>query len=309
MSAWVGIDVSKRTLAVFVRPQGKSFECPNTDEGWAQLLFSLDGYDIQRVVLEATGGYERGVLQYLLSNGLDVVRVNPQRAKAFAKAMGRLAKTDPIDAAVLAHLAEVIEAKTCQVESPEAQALRELVRRREQLVQQRDDERRRLPQARTPLVLDSLKACLETFKAQIAQLDRAIAKAAREVDDERCSRLSEVVGIGPVTVASLLTYLPELGYLDRRQIAALVGVAPYNADSGNHRGTRQISGGRPMMRRVMYMTCWSVIRYQEDFKRRYEGLRQRGKPAKVALIACMRVLLTRLNAMLRDGTSWQSVSA
>lgn len=127
--------------------------------------------------------------------------------------------------------------------------------------------------------------------------------------DQGCSRLSEVVGIGPVTVASLLTYLPELGQLDRRQIAALVGVAPYNADSGSQRGKRRISGGRPMIRRVLYMAGWSVVRHQEDFKQRYESLRQRGKPAKVALIACMRVLLIRLNAMLRDGTSWQSVSA
>lgn len=309
MNAWVGIDVSKDTLAVFVRPQGKSFECANNDEGWAKLLYSLQGYDVQRVVLEATGGYERGVLQYLVSGDLAVVRINPQRAKAFAKAMGRLAKTDPIDAAVLAHMAEVVEAKTCEVETPEAQALREFVRRREQLVQQRDDERRRRQQARTSLVLESLNASLDALKAQIAHLDRAIANAARELDEERCSRLSEVVGIGPVTVASLLTYLPELGQLDRRQIAALVGVAPYNSDSGSQRGRRQISGGRPMMRRVLYMTCWSVVRYQEDFKQRYQSLRQRGKPAKVALIACMRVLLTRLNAMLRDGTSWQSVSA
>lgn len=308
MNAWVGLDVSKDTLAVFVRPQGKCFECPNTDQGWAQLICSLEGYNVQRVLLEATGGYERGVLQYLLASGLNVVRVNPQRAKAFARAMGRLAKTDPIDAAVLAHLAEVIEAKACPLQSPESQALHELVRRREQIVQQRDDERRRLLQARTPLVLDSLKACLKMFKEQIAQLDRAIAKAARDVDGERCSRLHEVVGIGPVTVASLLTYLPELGQLDRRQIAALVGVAPYNADSGSQRGKRRISGGRPMIRRVLYMAGWSVVRYQEDFKQRYESLRQRGKPAKVALIACMRVLLIRLNAMLRDGTSWQSVS-
>ncbi|MGY4535146.1 transposase [Pseudomonas sp. TE3786] len=223
--------------------------------------------------------------------------------------MGRLAKTDPIDAAVLAHLAEVIEAKACEVESPEAQALRELVRRREQLVQQRDDERRRRKQACNPFVINSLNACLETLKAQISQLDRAIAEAAREVDEERCTRLREITGIGPVTVASLLTYLPELGQLDRRQIAALVGVAPYNADSGSQRGVRRISGGRPLLRRVLYMTSWSVVRRQEDFKRRYQALRQRGKPAKVALMACLRVLITRLNAMVRDGTSWQPASA
>lgn len=309
MSAWVGIDVSQKTLAVFIRPQGRSFECLNTDEGWAQLLGFLEGYDVQRVLLEATGGYERGVLQHLLASGLSVVHINPQRAKAFARAMGRLAKTDPIDAAVLAHLAEVIEAKACQMPSPEAQALRELVKRREQLVQQRDDERRRLLQARTASVLASLKTCLEMLKEQIAQLDRAIANAAHQLDDERCSRLSEVAGIGPVSVASLLAYLPELGQLDRRQIAALVGVAPYNADSGSQRGKRRISGGRPAIRRVLYMAVWSVVRYQADFKQRYESLRQRGKQPKVALIACLRVLLIRLNAMLRDGTSWQPGSA
>lgn len=309
MSAWVGIDVSKKTLAVFVRPIGTAFEWPNTGEGWTLLLNRLQGHDVQRVLLEATGGYERGVLQHLLVSGLNVVRINPQRAKAFAKAMGRLAKTDPIDAAVLAHLAEVIEAKTCEIETPEAQTLRELVRRREQLVQQRDDERRRLAQALTPFVLESIRNNVQALKKQIVEFDLAIAKAAREVDDERCVRLREVKGVGAVTVASLLTYLPELGQLDRRQIAALVGVAPYNADSGSQRGTRQISGGRPLLRRVLYMTSWSVVRHQEDFKQRYQALRQRGKPAKVALIACMRVLLTRLNAMLRDGTPWKSVGA
>jgi transposase len=308
-AAWVGIDVAKDTLAVCVLPDKRQRDYANSLEGWTELLDELSGYEVQRVLLEATGGYEAGVLRYLAAAGLPVMRINPRQARAFAEAMGRQAKTDRIDAALLAHQARVIEGTAYQPQSAQALALQELVKRRTHLVAQRDDDRRRLAQASLPKVQANIRHCLTFLHQQIASLDQDIAQACRELDNERAQRLASVSGIGPVSVANLLAYLPELGHLDRRQIAALVGVAPYNADSGPKKGIRRIAGGRSAIRRVLYMAAWSVVRHQADFNRRYQELRQRGKPAKVALIACLRVLLTRLNAMLRDGTPWRSEPA
>jgi len=304
--AWVGIDVAKDTLVIHVRPDHQQCSYANTPEGWAELLAELGSYKVQRVLLEATGGYEAGVLRYLAEAGLPVMRINPRQARAFAQAMNCQAKTDQLDAALLAHQAQVLEAPLYRPQKAQALALQELVKRRAQTVAHRDDERRRLAQAALPAVQACIRQCLDFLAQQIASLDRAIAQACRELDDERARRLSSVSGIGPVSVANLLAYLPELGQLDRRQIAALVGVAPYNADSGPKKGVRRISGGRSALRRVLYMAAWSVVRHQADFNRRYQDLLQRGKPSKVALIACLRVLLIRLNAMLRDGTPWRS---
>lgn len=306
MTTWVGIDVAKETLAVFLLPEEISVEVDNSAEGHRRLLELLASRSVQRVLLEATGGYERGVLAVLSRAGHPVVRINPRRARAFATALGKWAKTDPIDAAVLARMAQVIEAPACLPVSVEAETVRDLVQRREQLVQQRDDERRRLAQARSPLVRDNLLLCIEHLKQQIRQFDRAISQAVRAVDSERAERLSVIAGIGPVTASSLIAYLPELGQLSGRQISALVGLAPYNKDSGNQTGRRQIRGGRATIRRVLYMAALSVIRQQDDFKRRYNALRERGKCAKVALVACMRILLVRLNAMTRDQTDWKT---
>jgi transposase len=307
-AAWVGIDVAKDTLAVCVWPDKRQRGYANILKGWAQLLDELEDYEVQRVLLEATGGYEAGVLRYLAAAGLPVVRINPRQARAFAQAMGCQAKTDALDAMLLARQAQVIEGAEYQPQTAQALALQELVKRRTQTVAQRDDERRRLAQAALPAVQVYIRQCLDFLAQQIASLDQAITQACQALDDERAQRLASVKGIGPVSVASLLAYLPELGHLDRRQIAALVGVAPYNADSGPKKGIRRISGGRFAVRRVLYMAAWSVVRHQADFKRRYQELRQRGKPAKVALVACLRVLLIRLNAMLRDGTPWRSES-
>jgi len=309
MSSFVGIDVSKATLAVAVRPAGSSLSFTNDAQGHRDLLQSLKGVSVSRIVLEATGGYERALLVALLDAGLPAVRVSPHRARAFATAMGRLAKSDPIDAAVLAHLAEVLDVGSTPAVSPKLQALRDLVQRREQLIQWRDGERRRVQQATSPFVRRSLQRSLVATQREIARCDREIAAALATVDLESSQRLLAVPGIGPVTTASLLAYVPELGALDRRQVAALVGLAPYNCDSGAHTGKRRIHGGRPRIRRVLYMAAWSAIRSQPDFKARYQALRQRGKCAKVALVACMRVLLIRINAMLRDKTEWKMAHA
>ena len=309
MNVWVGIDVAKDSLAIWVRPTGLSFAVANTREGHKQLLLRLSSMPVQRVLLEATGGYERRVMEALLAAGLAVERINPQRARAFATAVGKVAKTDPIDAAVLAHMAQVLETPSRKSVSAQANALRALVQRREQLVQQRDDERRRQHQATHAVVRASLARGIRALQREIDRFKTDIAVAMRQVDDALAQQLSAVKGLGPVTTSSMIAYVPELGTLDRRQIAALVGVAPYNADSGQHAGKRHIRGGRPAIRRVLYMATLSVIRSQPDFKARYLALRARGKCAKVAIVACMRVLLIRLNAMVRDKTQWRNHAA
>lgn len=306
MTCWVGIDVAKDSLAVWLRPQGRSLSVSNNEEGHQQLLALFADEKPGRIVLEATGGYERAVLHTLSRAGHTVSRLNPTRVRAFATAMGKLAKTDPIDAAVLAHLAQTLEEAPSQPLSPERERLRELVQRREQLVGQRDDERRRLLQAKDAFVRQCLKDAIEALKAKIRSYDEQITEALAAVDAEQARQLGQVKGIGPVTVAGLLAYLPELGQLNRRQIAALVGLAPYNTDSGQKSGQRHIRGGRGMIRRILYMATWSVIRYQQDFALRYQRLRESGRRAKVVLVACMRVLIVRLNAMVRDGTCWKT---
>lgn len=308
MTLWIGIDVSKATLAIHLLPQARHFELPNSAEGHARLLAKLQGLAVGNVLMEATGGYEYLLMRALTTAGIPTTRINPLRARAFATALGKTAKTDPIDAALLARMAELVCAPAPVLE-PEREALRELVQRREQLVQQRDDERRRLHQARLSEVRDDLVANIDHLRARISRIDKAIVSAQRQLDDDLSKRLQAIDGIGKVTSASLLAYLPELGQLNRRQIAALAGLAPYNVDSGQHVGKRRIRGGRAPIRRVLYMASLSVIRKQPDFQDLYQRLRQRGKCAKVAITACMRVLLTRLNAMARDQTEWRNITA
>lgn len=303
MSLWVGIDVAKASLAIHVYPDAQSLSVLNTPEGHAQLIAHLDGRKVANVLLEATGGYERGVMRALADAGVPVTRVNPRRARAFAQAMGKSAKTDPIDAAMLARMAElVVQARA--MPCPVQEELRALVQLREQFIQHRDDDRRRLKQATLDRVRTPLLEHISYLRKQIRSVAKEIVQLRQRLDHALAERLMAVPGIGEVTTASLLAYLPELGQLDRRQIAALAGLAPYNCDSGEKAGKRRIRGGRGAIRRVLYMASWSVIRKQPDFKARYERLRQQGKCPKLAITACMRVLLIRLNAMARDKTEW-----
>lgn len=304
MTVWIGIDVAKDTLAVCLLPAQQHLTLPNTAEGHARLLAHLQDQAVGNILVEATGGYERALMAAVIKAGKPVTRINPRRARAFAIAMGKTAKTDPIDAALLARMAELV----CAPEAacpPERDALRALVQRRTQLVEQRDSERRRLHQTTEPVSREDLVGHIGHLRLRIRAISKAVVHAQRQLDQVLCQRLEAIPGIGPVTAASLMAYLPELGRLDRRQIAALAGLAPYNVDSGQHAGKRRIRGGRAAIRRVLYMACWSVIRKQDDFRLRYERLRRLGKCAKVAITACMRVLLIRLNAMVRDNTDWK----
>jgi transposase len=309
MRVFAGIDVAKATLAVALRPTGEVFTVANDAKGHRELVRRLASLPVERVAVEATGGYERGVLAAVLAAGVSVVRVPAHRARAFAVALGRSAKTDPIDAAMLAHLAEVSPAAPCQPQSPARDHLQALVHRREQLVSQRDDERRRAHQAVDAIVRSSVRRTIAWLQREIAQIDQRVAKAAVALDAAAANRLRQVPGIGPVTAATLLACIPELGQLDRRRIAALVGVAPFNADSGQKSGLRHIAGGRARVRRVLYMATLSAARFEPKLKDRYASLRARGKPAKVALVACMRSLIVGLNAMIRDGTHWREQAA
>ena len=219
--------------------------------------------------------------------------------------MGKQAKTDPIDAAVLAHFAEVLPPQRYMVMTPERALLRELLMQRDRFVQQRDDDKRRLKQAQSTSVSLRLERHIVYLKGEIKALELEIAEQAVKLNDDRVPRLLQVKGIGLVTATKLVALLPELGQVDRKEIAALVGVAPFNQDSGKHAGKREIWGGRSRVRRALYMACWIVIRHNQDFGARYAALRAEGKCAKVAIVACMRVLIIRLNAMLKAGTPWQ----
>lgn len=308
MSAFVGIDVAKASLAVAVVPGNQRLEVGNDPKGHAQLVRWLAKLPVSRILLESTGGYENGVVG-ILAPRWPLVRVPPHRARAFATAMGKSAKTDPIDALMLARMAAVTEGPSVTPPSPAEARLQALVRRRGQVVGQRDDERRRLHQATETFVRQSLQRQIKHLQGEITRLDREIEACVPTCGDERAARLRAVPGVGAVTVATLLAFLPELGQLENRQISALVGLAPYNCDSGNHQGVRRIRGGRGAVRRVLYMAAWSAVRHQPDFKARYEALRAKGKCAKVALVACMRILAIRLNAMIRDGTDWRNQPA
>ncbi|NWB88011.1 MULTISPECIES: IS110 family transposase [Pseudomonas] len=305
MFTCAGIDVSKDTLQIELDPQGMGAVFPNDINDFSRMVEWLKRHQVNRALLEATGGYERRAMKALQAAGFEVLRVNPCRAKSFARAMGLHAKTDPIDARLLAQFAAVIQSPESRITNAEQDNLRALVQQRENFVQQRDDDKRRLKTTCSEIVKPALQSHIDYLRKAIKSIEKLMGQSAEQLDSKKVARLCSVKGIGLVTAASLMSYLPELGEVGRHEIAALAGVAPYNDDSGKHKGKRHISGGRFAVRRSLYMASWIVIRYQPEFNARYKALRDKGKCAKVALIACMRVLLIRLNAMIRDGSEWK----
>ena len=306
--SFVGIDVSKDRLDVHVLPSLQAFAVARNGEGLDRLIGTLRGLAPSLVVLEATGGFELTVAAALAGAGLPLAVVNPRQIRDFARATGRLAKTDALDAAAIALFAERIRPEPRPLAPVDAQALAELVARRRQLIEMIGMEANRRRQARAPKVQRTLDAMLKTLEAQLAELDHDIgdtirgSPAWREADD----LLTSVPGIGDVTSSTLIAELPELGHLDRRRIAALVGVAPVNRDSGQMRGHRTIAGGRTAVRNVLYMATLSAIRWNPVIKAHYQQLILRGRPKKVALVACMRRLLGILNAIIRTASPWQT---
>ena len=303
---FVGIDVAKAQLDIALRPSGERWAVTNDDAGIAALVTRLQAIAPQLIVLEATGSYQRAAVAALAVAGLPVAVVNPRQARDFAKATGQLAKTDALDARALAHFAEAVRPMPRPLPDAQADELRALLARRRQLVTMRTAEQNRLGSA-LPRLQPDIQAHIAWLNTRLTTLDDDLDTTLRAspVWREREELLRSVPGIGPVCARTLLLDLPELGTLNRQRLAALVGVAPLNRDSGTLRGSRTTWGGRAHVRATLYMSTLVAVRYNPVLKAFYERLRAAGKAAKVALTACMRKLLTILNAMMKHHASWQ----
>lgn len=312
LSVTVGIDVAKAHVDVCVLGTHSDVQrFANDVDGHSALAAALQSLDVGLVVMEATGGYEAALACALQAVGLHVAVVNPRHTRDFARSMGRLAKTDAVDARMLAEMAAVLVhredlarylrpvANECQ------QWLAALVTRRRQLLAMLGSERQRL-QITNRKLHPSIEAIITVIKAQLDDLETQMVGHVREHFGELDGLLQSTNGIGPVASATLIAQLPELGRLNRREIAALVGVAPMSNDSGNRKGRRRVQGGRFEIRRVLYMATLTAARYNPVIRAFYERLKAAGKLPKVALVACIRKLLTMLNAMVRTGKPWDA---
>jgi transposase len=307
---WIGIDVAKATLEVASSAETTTQQWSNDEAGIGFLVAALTAERPQLVVLEATGGYETAVTAALAAADMAVAVVNPRQVRAFAQATGTPAKTDAVDARILALFAQRIRPPVRPLPDAVAQELAALLARRRQLVEMRTMETNRRPQVPARL-RDHLDAHVVWLSQQIAELDRALDETLRSSPVWRAKEqlLRSIPGIGPGVARTLLGELPELGTLDRGEVAALAGVAPLNQDSGQRRGTRRTWGGRASVRAALSMAVVSAIRCNPTIKPFYARLRAAGKPVKVAMVACMRKLLTIANAMLRDGVLWAPPAA
>jgi transposase len=304
--SFVGIDVAKQQWDVYVAPAGKSLRLSADAAGLAQLLEVLRPHAPCLVVVEASGGFERRLAGDLLDAGYAVARVNPRQVRDFARGTGRLAKTDRIDARMLARFAEQVRPRPWEKQPENRAQIEELVGRRRQLVQRRAVEQTRLHQAGKGPVRNSIGHMLDQLRAQIDELDAELARLIEDDEDwnDRAQRLATAPGVGAVTSRTLVAELPELGKLNRQEIAALVGVAPLNRDSGEFCGRRMIWGGRASVRAALYMATLTARTYNPVIRRFAEKLAAAGKPFKLVMTACMRKLLVILNTMLRDQTDW-----
>jgi transposase len=303
---FVGIDVAKAHLDIALRPSAEGWRVANDDAGIAPLVGRLQDLQPALIVLEATGGLEMPVTAALTAAGLPVVVVNPRQARDFAKATGRLAKTDVLDAHGLAHFAEAVRPAPRPLPDAQTQALSAQLARRRQRLDMLTAEKNRLGSAPHAIQAD-IQAHITWLEHRLADLNDDLGKAIRAspVWREHDDLLQSTPGVGPVLSYTLVADLPELGTLSRQQIAALVGVAPLNRDSGTLRGKRTVWGGRARVRAVLYMSTLVAVRYNPVLHTFYERLRRAGKAPKVALTACMRKLLTILNAMIKHRTPWQ----
>lgn len=303
---YVGIDVGKTWLDLAVWGTDGVKRVPNDAEGIAQLLVQMEELEPCLVAVEATGGYEQPLVQALLLAGHPVAVANPTRVRALARATGKLAKTDEIDAGLIAEYAGKVQPATLAPKEAHELRLKALVKRREQLVAIRTGECNRLGTAQNCLQADIrehiqwLTARIETFEAQIAELVDSLPEWKAQAE-----RLDSIPGVGLTTAVTVLAEMPELGQLNRQEIAALAGLAPFNHDSGQKRGKRRIFGGRKGIRRVLYMACLSATKWNPVIRSMFERLIRKGKLFKVAITACMRKMLTIMNAMTRDRVMWR----
>jgi transposase len=306
-TCFVGIDVSKATLDVHVRPLGDSFRVGHDDAGFATLIARVRPFTPAIVVLEATGGYEVTVAAALAGAGLPVAVVNPRQIRDFARATGQLAKTDTLDARIIALFAEAVRPVARPIPDDQARTLEALVARRRQVVDMLGAEQNRRRLVRDRSLQHHLDAHVAWLEEALADLEAELTTLIRSTPVWRAADdlLRSVPGVGPVTACTLIAELPELGHLDRRRIAALAGLAPVARDSGAFRGRRMIFGGRAPVRRVLYMATVAAIKHNPVIRTFHRRLVTAGRPGKVALTAAMRKLLTILNAILRDHRPWQ----
>lgn len=305
-STYCGIDISKERLDIGLRPDNTTWSVGNDEAGLAELVSRLAALTDVLVVMEATGGLELPAATALTEAGIPLVIINPGQVRQFAKAIGQLAKTDRIDALVLAHFGEAVQPELRPLKDAETEALSALLTRRRQVVEMLVAEKNRLNTAHKHVRKD-IQAHIHWLQKRLNDVDTDLqqwvqASPLWRVNDDI---LQSVPGVGPTLSLTLLAELPELGRLNRKQIAAMVGVAPLNRDSGAYRGQRRIWGGRHQVRSVLYMATLAAIRCNPLIQSFYQRLIQSGKKPKVALVACMRKLLTILNAMIRDQSHWQ----
>lgn len=302
---FVGIDVSEKELEVGILPQTKTFSVSNDDKGLRELVSRLKDLSPTSVVLEYTGGLEIPAVDELGAAGLRPIPVNPRQVRDFAKAMGVLAKTDGIDAIVLARFAQSVRPEYRELKDEEARALQALVARRRQLSTMLADEKKRLRRSRKS-VKPGIEKHISWLQEEIKDLDQDMGDRIKDTPiwRERDAIMQSVPGVGPVLAITLLALVPELGKLNRRQIAALIGVAPFNCDSGAMKGKRRIWGGRAAVRAVLYMATLAAVRFNPAIKAFHARLTAAGKKPKQVLTACMRKLLVILNSMVRTGTLW-----
>lgn len=304
--SFVGIDVSKNTLDLRIEPVGESLRVAYDDAGISEICQRLSEVSPTLIVMEATGGLETRLASELAAQGLPVAVINPRQARDFAKATGQLAKTDLVDAGVLAAFAQAIRPAVRPLKDADTRELGDLVTRRRQLVDMRVQETLRVGAANSKALQKNLKSHIAWLDKQIAKLDDDLTQRLRNSDVWKAKEdlLRSIPGVGAVTSLTMLAKCPELGQLNRREIAKLTGVAPLANDSGKHRGKRFIWGGRADVRAVLYMATISAIRCNPAIKAFAERLKQTGKPPKVVIVACMRKLLTIMNAMIKSNTPW-----
>lgn len=305
-NVYVGIDVSKAWLDIAVEPSGQYWRTDNNLTGISQLTSRLTGIAPRMIVVEATGGYEAKLVEHLCTAQLPVTRVNPGRVRRFAQGLNWLAKTDKIDARLLARFGEQANPRLTKLPSQAERRLAGLVKRRKQVLEMLVSEHNRLENA-DPDVSPYIRDTMALLQKQLDELDQAIEALVEDTPELKGKHdlLVTVPGVGHVTAATLTSQLPELGSCDRKEIAALVGLAPFSQDSGKKRGRRVIKGGRPAIRSVLYMATLASIRFNPVIRKLYYRLIAYGKATKVAIVACMRKLLTILNAIIRQNQPWK----
>lgn len=303
---YVGIDVSKASLDVHILPSDTHFQVTNDENGFAELLFQLMPLSNCLVVMEASGGYEKAVAHALVAMNFDTSIVNPRQVRDFAKAMNRLAKTDKIDAKVIALFAQMFNPKQRVILNENQQELAALQNRRKQLIDMIGMEKNRSEKARKT-TKESIEKIVEALEDELEVINQKLKELVKEdtAYTKKSNLLTSIKGVGEVVANAVLAYMPEIGTLSSKQISALAGLAPFNRDSGTFRGKRMISGGRAPLRAALYMSTLVAIRHNKQIREFYQSLCSKGKAKKIAIVACMHKILIIMNAMIKNNKSWQ----